>query len=118
MKALEVFTPKEVRTCARVIKKFTEAGYQIHELPSVVDHMGELGRLQIGLKFPASMEVKAGNLTADQFMAAIGWQVLRSWFKVWKALNKLNLTNNDVKKYVSVERRRYLGKMTSGRVGT
>ena len=118
MKAFEAFSPKDVRTCARIVKKFTEAGYQVQDLPGVVDYIGELGRLQIGLKFPASMEVKAGNLTADQFMAAIGWEVLRSWFKVWKALNKLNLTNNDVKKYVSVERRRYLSKMTSGRVGT
>ena len=118
MKAFEAFSPKELRTCTRIVKKFTEAGYEIQDLPSVVDHMGEIGRLQIGLKFPASMEVKAGNLTADQFMAAIGWQVLRSWFKVWKALNKLNLTNDDIKRYVSAERRKYLGKMFAGRVGT
>jgi len=116
MKAFEAFSPKDIRTAARLMRH-------------LMDHGGTVEDLFAGAKLPPPME--SFKLVIPPYLAkglfqvpiqktsilnSIGWVVLRDWLRINKLLNEGEIVTKTIQNFVRKERRKWLEESPSGAI--
>ena len=104
MKTLEVFSPKDIRTCARLLKRLEQSNFGLTDLHSYAEHIKFLakggGSLIFGGVLFENEEINILN--------GLGWQTLKTWLRIKKNLDKAQMTEKETKTFVKQERKKWL----------
>lgn len=112
MKALEIFSPKDIRTSARLLKRLEQSNFGLTDLHSYAEHIKFLVKGGGALIFGGvSFENEEINI-----LNGLGWRTLRTWLKIKRRLNKAEMTEEDVKIFVRKEHRKDLEQSPSGHI--
>ena len=110
MKTLEIFSPKDIRTCARLLKRLEQSSFGLTDLHSYAEHLKFLIKRGGGLIFnDAYFESNETNI-----LNKLNWTTLRTWLRIKKYLDKAEMTEKDAKLFVKQERKKWLNQESFG----
>jgi len=110
MKPLEAFSPKDVRTCARILDLLAGKGLDLSDLRSHAAHMRFMAGWGMRLIFRGvsfdEKEIDVHN--------GLGWYTLRTWLRIKRILG--GKTEEEIRSFVQAERKKWLEKEFYGAV--
>ena len=110
MKAFEVFSQKDIRTAARLIRNLLKRGGTIEDLYAAAQI-----KSPTKIMFTYDPGVLPQNLLSKgSFLNAVGWIVLRSWLRVKKEFDRYHIEEREVRSFVRKERRKWLNEGPDG----
>jgi len=116
MKILEAYTPAQIRACGAMLEAL-KGKRSPEELIAFARTLRDPKRqraiIHYRLLLPKTFD---RELTSEEFLLSIGWVNLRAWRKLGGELSKRGISSNQVKKFVSTERRKWLAEEDSGPV--
>jgi len=113
MKPLEAFSPKDIRTCARLMRLLLSKGGTVEDLYAAAN----IPRLKPFL-FDIPSDVAKGlfKVPKDSILRSLGWVLLRNWLKIRKLLEEGEITPKTVQNFVRKERRKWLENGPDGKI--
>ena len=104
MKPLEAFTPKDIRTCARIIGLLESKGLDLGDLKAHAEHMAFMAGKGGSLIF------RGVELTEHpgSVLEGLGWQTLRIWLKIAKIIDRAGLTLEEARAFMIQGRKKEL----------
>jgi hypothetical protein len=115
MKLLEAYNPAEVRACGRMVKAIQAAGGAAEDILGYAAYAEtnatnpRLSMLRLVLQRPQHESV-----TKKELLGALGPKILREWLKITKDLVKFELELNEIRSFVSLERKKELNSTNFG----
>jgi hypothetical protein len=115
MKLLEAYNPAEVRACGRMVKAIQAAGgtaedilgYAAYAEANATD--SKLVHLRLVLKRPQHESV-----SKEELLGAFGPGLLREWMRITKDLLKFEFALDEIRTFVSQERKKELNSTKFG----
>ena len=115
MKAVEAYTPAQVRACGRMIKATLAKGGQIEDILGQAAFAEANGKNPVLWKSRFILEVpKDVPLTRAEIFGAYGYGLLRNWMKIYKGLVKFDVRADEIRGYLRDERKKDLASTRFG----
>lgn len=113
MKVLEAFSPKDIRTCARLMHLLLNKGGTVEDLFAAAN----TPRLK-SFVFDVPSDVAQGlfKVPKESILRSLGWVLLRNWLKIHKLLEEGEIVTKTVQNFVRKERRKWLETSPSGSI--
>jgi len=115
MTAFEVFSPKDIRTCARLVRLLLSKGGTVEDLYAAanVPHLKPF-------KFDIPPYLAKGlfkvPIQKESILNSIGWVILRNWLRIHKILEEGEIVPKTVQNFVRKERRKWLENDPDGKI--
>lgn len=115
MKLLEAYNPAEVRACGRMVKAIQAAGGTAEDILGYAAYVEanatnpKFIHLRLVLKRPAYE-----STTREELLGALGPKLLREWIRITKDLLKFEFALDEIRSFVSQERKKELNSTNFG----
>lgn len=103
MKALEAFSAKDIRTCARLISLLEQRGFDLSDLHAHAEHMRFMGAQGRTLVFPNVKFPEPGD--NGNILDGLGYATLMRWRKIKGLFDKAGLNESEIKAYTQKQRK-------------
>ena len=103
MKALEVFGPKDIRSCARILGLLENLGLDLSDLQAHAEHLRFMGSQGRTLVFPNAKFPTPGD--NGNILDALGYETLAKWRKIKGLFDKAGLDEAEIRAYVRKQRK-------------
>lgn len=115
MRVLEAYNLSDVRACGRMVKAIQAAGGTAEDILGYAAYAEvnatnpKVAHLRLVLQRPQHESV-----TKEELLGALGPRLLREWIRITKDLIKFELDLNEIRSFVSHERKKELNSTTFG----
>ena len=116
MKALEAFSSKDVRTCARLMHAIMDKGGTVEDLFAGAKLPPPAKHYNLAVPTSLAKELFQIPIQTASILNSIGWVVLRDWLRIHKLLEGGEIVPKTVQNFVRKERRKWLEDSPSGKI--
>lgn len=106
---LEVYTPAQIRTCGKILKRLFEHGKTVEEFLALCEYLTVNASNPLVTKFRLAFKTKERErLNKEDLLNSLGWSTLRSWTRLSKLLKEQQIEEKEIKTYIRKARKAWL----------